>query len=378
MNRLASLIYGRQPAGDSEWRELLSLADRNLCTPLLRDSSELPHWLEREVSLRISKNQARRTALIRTYEDAAQSLQSAGLSFILIKGFTHEADARIDPALRSQGDIDLLCTNDLPRAEEALLSRGFEFHPGAELSDNHRRPLLKPHRWQWQGDYFDPAQPVPIELHRTIWSPRRDRIPTTGVEDFQTRRTEMEVTGLRVPVFCDVDRLAIAALHLLRHILRNNVRLGHAWELQRMLDLRAADPDFWARWQQFHPAGLRSLESIAFRFACEWFGGALHEIPLRDWNALPPPVHEWFERYAFAPVENIRTPNKAALWLHLALLPNFFDRWSVARRRLIPLHLPRRAEANGSYLRHLARRGRYHALALARALGSGDRASTTR
>ncbi len=372
---MIALLYGRVPRKDAEWRELLAIADRALCTPLLRGTSGLPPWFSEEIEQRIAKIALRRNALLETYAQAASALQKSGIEFVLIKGFTHEADAGLDSVLRAQGDIDLLCPrDDLSRAEQALLAGGFEFHGGTELSDNHSRPLLKPYAWQWQGDYFDPAQPIPVELHHAIWNPRRDRIATPGVHQFWTRRISLN----GIPAFCDVDRIAVAALHVLRHILGNNVRLGHVWELKRMLDRRADDADFWRCWSQLHPDPLRELQVIAFRFACAWFSGDMPPVPAQDWNRLPSRVQAWFERSAFAPVENLTSPNKAALWLHLELLPDFRDRWSVARRRLLPLRVPRPGETEGSYLRHLARRGRYHALALARALGSGLRASTTR
>ena len=62
---------------------------------------------------------------------------------------------------------------------------------------------------------------------------------------------------------------------------------------------------------------------------------------------------------------NLVEPNKDVLWLHLALLPRRIDRFAVAIRKLVPMHLPRREERWG--------RIRYHAVALARALLTGSR-----
>lgn len=380
---LLELIAGRLPGqelDDKAWRELLMVTDRTLCTPLLRGTPGAPAWFHDEIASRIAKNSLRRAALIETYRDAAHALEQAGVEYVLIKGFTHEVDASLEPSLRAQGDIDLLCQpRDLDAAQDALRKHGFEFHAGAELSDNHGRPLLKPHSWRWQGDYFDPTQPVPVEMHHTIWSAGRDRIPTPGVEEFWDRREWMDAAGFRVPAFCDVDRLGVAALHVLRHVLRNNVRLGHVWELARMLEIREHDTLFWEKWHRLHPAPLRQLESIAFRFAFLWFVKKMPPALSDDWAAMPSRVQEWFSKCAFSPAENLVQPNKDVVWLHLALLPSFVDRWSVARRRLLPLHVPGAIEAaGGSYLGHIGARGRYHALALVRALWTGARSSTTR
>ncbi|MEP6963557.1 MAG: nucleotidyltransferase family protein, partial [Acidobacteriota bacterium] len=214
---LLELIAGRPVARDEAgWRELLVVADRTLSTPLLRDAPGLPAWFRDGVEQRIAKNVRRRARLIETYCDASDALRAAGIELVLLKGFTHEADAGWDPALRVQCDIDLLCeAATLPAAERALYAGGFQFHQGSELSDNHGLPLLKPHQWQWNGDYFDPDLPVSVELHHTLWDFERDRISTPGVEDFWNRREILTVTDMRVPAFQDADRLATAALHLL-------------------------------------------------------------------------------------------------------------------------------------------------------------------
>jgi hypothetical protein len=376
VTRLLELLGAPVPGDDASWRRVLALADRTLCTPLLQGAPEVPSWFAQEIQKRIEKIGERRSKLVETYREAAGALDRAGIDFILIKGFTHEIDADVDPTLRAQGDIDLLCQpHEIDAAQNALRGGGFVFHPGSELSDNHGRPLLKPHAWQWREDYFDPTQPVPVEVHHSIWSERRDRIPTQGTGAFWGRRESMEVAGLRVPVYCDVDRLAIAALHVLRHVLRNNVRLGHAWELERMLRLRAEDRAFWERWRRLHPAPLRGLQALAFRFACQWFGEEMPRVPREDWNAQPAHVHAWFERSALSPIENLTRPNKDVLWLHMALLPRFADRWAVARRRMLPLRVPGSGELVGaSYPAHIAKRARYHALALARAIWTGSTA----
>lgn len=360
---------------EAKWRDVLELADRTQSTTLLTKADQAPAWFQDAVRDRIGKTRQRRVHLLETYRDATLALERQGIEFVLLKGFTHEADAGWTPGLRVQNDIDLLCPKaDLARAEGALLASGFQFHAGSELSDNHGRPLLKPHSWSWRGDYFDPELPVSVELHHTIWSQGRDRIATPGVPHFWDRRERFEWGGC---AFQDSDRLGIAALHLLRHVLRNNVRPAHAYELARMVELRAGDDAFWARWQR-HPVELRQLEAIAMQFAATWFDGRLPSAVQADWDGLPVRVHRWFDQYAFAPVDNLSSPNKEVLWLHLALLTNWTDRWSVARRRLIPGKLPSAQQAAGGYSAHLLARGRYHAVALARMAWGSLRPSAAR
>ena len=376
MRDLLRLMSGRDLVlSEERWRAVLDLADRTQATTTLTHVQNAPAWFRDAVADRARKTRERRGRLLRTYREATIALEHAGVEFVLLKGFTHEADAGWKQGMRVQNDIDLLCAaSDLARAEAALLTAGFVFHPGSELSDNHGRPLLKPHNWTWRGDYFDPELPVCIELHHTIWSSTRDRIEIPGVNQFWDRRRPFELGG---STFQDADRLGIAALHLLRHILRNNVRPAQAHELAQMVALREGDDAFWLRWQQ-HPAELRALESIAMQFAVTWFRGRLPASPQEAWDDLSPQVHHWFEMHAFAPMENLTSPNKDVLWLHLALLENWRDRLAVARRRLLPSKLPGVGQATGAYSTHVFQRARYHAVALARVAWGTLRPSVTR
>jgi hypothetical protein len=214
--------------------------------------------------------------------------------------------------------------------------------------------------WTWSGDYYDPAFPAVIELHHELWARTRDRIDTPGLDGFWARRVLFETCGLRVAALADPDRLAFAALHLLRHVLRNNLRPSHAYELAGAVRLRVDDAAFWERWRSLYPPDFRRLQTIAFQFASVWFNqprpGALEE----EWRATPAAIRDWFRSSAFSPVTNLTEPNKHVLWLHLALLPRWRDRLAVTRRRLFPVAWPRRNEAGS--------RARYHAVALWRAV----------
>jgi hypothetical protein len=290
--------------------------------------------------------------VIETYCLAADALDRAGITFVLIKGFTHEKDAQVDPVMRFQGDIDLLCLReDIRGAQRVLCDAGFLQHQGTELSDNHAVPLLRPHNWKWRGDYFDPEMPVSIEIHHTIWDPGRDRIKTPGLDEFWMRREVLEIPGLRVPAFGKRDRLAIASLHLMRHILGNNMRPSHAWEVHRMMRFHDG----------FEPT---ALEALTWRFCQVWFGGMISAD-----TTQPQSIEEWLKTSAWSPVTNIVEPNRDVLALHLMLLPSWSDRAAVVKQRLAPTRLPARDEAAGSYAKHVAQRLGHHAMALARTLG---------
>jgi hypothetical protein len=200
--------------------------------------------------------------------------------------------------------------------------------------------------------------PIPVELHGSAWSAEHDRIRPAGMDEFWRRRCLIEVNGLRVPAFAEADRLAFAALHVLRHILRHDARPAHVLELARFLDARERGAGEGDR-PTLHSPELRALQAVAFRFAHEWFGCALPAGTEQSKS-----VEAWFTDYAWSPVANLIAPNKDTVWLHLALVENWLDRARVFRDRLIPVRLP-----HEPFLGRL----RYHAEALAPALVSGVR-----
>jgi hypothetical protein len=348
------------PLTENERRTLLELADRTHCTLYLPGH---------EADGRRAKNADRRRRLWLAYDEAAAALSNRGIDFVLLKGFTHAADSGLDPARRYQSDLDFLCLpEDMACARDALLQTGYGEHGFAELSDNHGRPLVKPFTWRWHGDYFDPDLPISIELHHTLWSRGRDKIRVPDVHEFWSRRTVLAIEGRAVPALAEPDRVALAALHLLRHIFRNNASLAQAFELACVLNRRADDEAFWRTWGTVHDFQLRALQAVAFQFARLWFECRLSLAAERECRALPEPVHAWFRDYAFSPLVNLAEPNKDALWLHMALLPRRIDRFAVAMRKLAPMRLPRPTE-RGERLSRI----RYHTVALARALLTGWR-----
>lgn len=358
---------------EAQWRERLAFTDRTQMTLYLRGKPGLPEWLAGEIEARYEKNRERRARLRHALAEVCQAFAAEQIEFVLLKGFTHVAGFGLDGGLRVQYDLDVLTDpGDMQRARAALARLGYAAHGSRSLSAEHALPMVRPSNWTWKRDYYDPSMPIPVELHGSPWSPERDRIDASGVNQFWARRTAVQAEGLSVPAFAREDALGFASLHVLRHILRQDVRPAHVLELARMLDACASDAAFWERWSILHPAGLRTLETAGFRFAQQWFGCAWPEAVERDWLRQPAQIHAWFDRWAWSPLENLLRPNKAAVWLHLALLERRRDRAMVFFDRMLPLRLPHREES-GPYGERLLARLRYHAAALAPALASGLR-----
>jgi hypothetical protein len=362
---------------DADWRAILSFADRTQLTLHLRSVAGLPEMVREEIESRFRRNAERRVRLRDAFLQISERFSRGGIEFVLLKGFTHEIGFGLEPGARVQYDIDLLS----PQADAGrriLLELGYRPHGAKSLSDEHERPWVRPSSWTWRGDYFDPKMPIAVELHSTPWSPRRDRIALNGIEQFWSRRQVIHVSEMSLPAYSESDRVAFATMHVLRHILRNDARPAHVYELARFLETRRSDGAFWTEWQSIHARDVKTMAVVAFRFAQEWFGCALPEAVQQDAARLPDSVTAWLREFAWSPVINLTQPNKDVVWLHLALVNGLRDRLAVLRSRLTPLRLPDGEESPDRHPRfgaaHLLwKRVRYHAAGSTLAVARGAR-----
>src|SRR5512135_573041 len=103
LRALLQLLCGSAPdpsLTESDRQTLIDLADRTHCTQYLQGF---------ETGGRLAANAGLRRKLWLAYDEAAAALSKGGIEFVMLKGFTHEADSGLDPARRFQSDLDFLC-----------------------------------------------------------------------------------------------------------------------------------------------------------------------------------------------------------------------------------------------------------------------------
>ena len=368
-----------------EWQEALDFCDRSSLTLLFGAAADdaLPDWVRARIAGNLAENTERIERARALQIQVSDWLTAAGIPHIFLKGTTQSPHFVSDPRLRAQYDLDLFCLlEDGRRAWNLLIERGYEpvEKPGDHPTD-HLPALVEKTGWEWRGGSdFDPEIPLAIEVHVQFWDERTERLRAPGLDQFWARRSGQ---ALDTP-----DALGYAALHLLRHLLRGSARPCHVYEIAWFLEHHAGDEQFWNRWRDLHPPELRRLEAIAFRLARAWFGCALGRAAEEEVSSLPALVQDWFEIFAFSPLEAWFHPNKDELWLHLALLDAARDKLAVVRRRLLPqlpgpvdavciperqLTLSRRMLKYARTARFLAGRAVFHTRAFAALLGSGVR-----
>jgi MFS family permease len=381
----ASDRVARALACELPWDEVLEFCDRSSLTLILGAvaGDNLPDWVRERIAQNLVENTERLRRTRALQDQVSGWLAAAGIPFIFLKGTTQSPHFVADPRLRPQYDLDLYCPlEDARRAWELLIAGGYDpiekrgVHP-----TDHLPSLVRKTGWEYRGgSNFDPETPLGIEVHMQFWDERTERLRAPGVEAFWARRNGL---ALDTP-----DALAYSALHLLRHLLRGSARACNVYEIAWFLERHADEAQFWNRWREWHAPELRRLEAIAFRLARAWFGCALGPAAEEEVFRLPAAVEEWFETFAFSPLETWFHPNKDELWLHLALVDSARDKLAVIQRRLLPqlpgpvdavcipqeqLTIGRRMLKYARTARFLAGRAVFHARAFADLLHSGVR-----
>jgi len=200
--------------------------------------------------------------------------------------------------------------------------------------------MIRKTGWEWRGNYFDPDLPLSLELHFRLWDRQTEKIGIDGLEEFWERREKRTIDGLSFSGLSRMDAIGYASLHLLRHLLRGDVRPAHVYELASFFEKAAPDAAFWESWSTTHSESLRRVVATCAALAQAWFACRLSAPVQAEIARLPAPVQRWLAEYALSPLASLFQPNKDELWLHLSLLDSLGAKASVLQRRLLPFSLP--------------------------------------
>ena len=324
---------------DPAWRSLLRFTDRSQLTlPLgVASPASLPPWVRTRLQRDLSNNAIRHQRTMSAYLEVAQALTARGIRFAVLKGFTQWPLYSTDLRARPQYDLDLYCPeSDIAAAYQTIVTLGYEpFRPITGTPADHLSPLIRKTGWRPRGDYYDPDMPLTIELHFRFWDRDTECFDVQGADTFWDRRRTREIAGLEVPALHPSDALSYTTWHLIRHLLRGDLRAFHVCELAHFLNRTAAHDDFWRNWRNGRPSP--TVESMAFRLAIDWFQCDANPAVLKLAHSLPPAVERWFSMFGLSPLCALEHPNKDELFLHLSLVHGSRTCLKIARRRLFPV-----------------------------------------
>lgn len=320
------------------WPRILNETDAAHLTLALgiRCREFLPPSARERVDQNLRDNLERQRRLWTTYREIAAALGDCDTEFVVLKGAAHWPYFCESPFHRPQYDFDLWIDSRRVNAARAIAGElGFAPVPGRrDGPSDHLPTMIRRTGWRWRGDYYDPEMPPSLELHLRLWDPVTEQIEVSGLDSFWRRREVRDVAGCSIPVLSLPDTLSYAALHVLRHLLRGDLRAYHVYELAHFLEHSSEDAAFWNTWADVNDSAFRILQGVAFQLAREWFHCRAHSFAEEAVKNPPPSVRNWFRRFAYSPLQE--RPNKDELLLHLGLIADARGRRRILSRRLFP------------------------------------------
>ncbi|MCD1161134.1 nucleotidyltransferase domain-containing protein [Peribacillus frigoritolerans] len=199
---------------DIDWGVFLQLASHHRVYPLIysklkkADDNRIPPHVIQTLYKEFKKNTLQMLLLSGEMEQVSELFTENQIRLLYLKGPVIAADIYGDISLRTSKDLDILISiSDLKRAEELLLSIGYE----KEVVPN----VLK--EWKWRSHhvvYFHPLKNIQLEIH---WRLQPFPLKEPKFNELWDRKRVSTLTSYPVYLLGKEDLLLYLISHGARH-----------------------------------------------------------------------------------------------------------------------------------------------------------------
>lgn len=327
---------------------LLHLDETGLAVYLLNHLAEhslysvLTRQLQDALTERLEKNEARSEDMFQEFTRVVAALDSARVTYAVIKGFSLVPDYSPAICVRHQTDLDIqIDPASASAAHRALVKLGYSLEsqdPSGETK--FLRHMGRP--FQGMNDIYALQSESRIELHEQFWE-RRFQVVLGFHQEPLARRTLKTVRDVTFPVLAEEDRFVGQLLHAFRHFLKGWIRSSWLFEIASFLRAHSANQDLWEKIgkrndpeKTVHACGLILL-------LCRQLLGTSIPERLQEAYIAPLPRHLslWVELFGSTWAAADMEGSKLNLMIHEHFVPDP-RRW---RKQYSSLLMPRRTPA---------------------------------
>jgi hypothetical protein len=306
----------------------------------------IPETIRRRLNDDLQENCARLHAMAEEFRTLLTLIEDAGIPYVVLKGFALTPEYCPDPALRCQYDFDFLVdAGSVPRIDAALRRAGFVQKPRRSrcgpMAYFHslRRPVMPKNL----DRIFSPGLHRTVEIHTCLWESNADKIRFTLPEESLNRAVLKTWNGVAFFSLAPEEALVLQVLHILRHILNNQCRLSHLFELALFLNQHAGENPIWPAFQSVIQEDDQLMEAsgIVFVLAASLFQVTVpNEARTFTIDRLTAASTFWIRRYGFHSALSNFTASKTSLYLHSLFVDSESDWREIRQRRLFPVKKP--------------------------------------